>query len=107
MTDLRPFSFCFFILLLGTFVAASQDAAQHRSRPVARSVIHTIKITRPNLEVIASHLARVEILIEPTGTGVGETLVGEAKRITPAGNHEKWIFPISSLPGYPHPVMAV
>jgi hypothetical protein len=49
----------------------------------------------------------VEIWIEPTGTGVGEVLVGEAKRATPAGALEKWIFPISSLPGYPHPIMAV
>ena len=98
---------CFSILLLGASLAASQDAAQPRSGRVTPPVVRTIKISRPNIEVSGSGLARVEIWIEPTGTGVGETLVGEAKRITPTGNHEKWIFPISSLPGYPHPVMAV
>lgn len=80
-------------------------AAPARREPTA--AIHTISVRRPNIEVTGSHLARVEIWIEPTGTGVEEARVGEAKRTTPAGNHEKWVFPISSLPGYPRPVMAV
>jgi hypothetical protein len=100
------------VSLLASAAATSQDTAglsravTHRATPTV-SAVNTIKIYRPNLEITGSHLARVEIWIEPTGTGVGEVLVGEAKRATPAGAREQWIFPISSLPGYPHPIMAV
>jgi hypothetical protein len=70
-------------------------------------VVRTIKISRPNVVITGSHLARVEIWIEPTGTGTGSALVGLARRTTAPGEHENWLFPISSLPGYPHEIMAV
>jgi len=94
-------------LLVAAGVARSQDTATADRTTSAVSLVRKIKISRPNIEVTGSRLARVEIWIEPTGTGLGPALVGEAKRVTPAGSHETWIFPISSLPGYPHPVMAV
>ncbi|SRR5712692_291755 len=100
-------------LLLASFCAVGQNAAPAQNsandHPTTRAghVIRAIKISKPSIEVTGSHLSRVEIWIEPTGTGVGVSLVGEAKRVTPAGRHEKWTFPISSLPGYPHPIMAV
>ena|SRR6202158_1099430 len=100
-------------LLLVSFWAVSQSAAPAQnstndSRTTRTAgVIRAIGIIKPSIEVTGSYLSRVEIWIEPTGTGVGEALVGEAKRATPAGAREKWIFPISSLRGYPHPIMAV
>jgi hypothetical protein len=94
-------------LLLAAGVARGQGPATAERTRSDVSLIRKIKISRPNIEVTGSRLARVEIWIEPTGTGLGPALVGEARRITPAGTHETWIFPISSLPGYPHPVMAV
>ena len=94
-------------VLVASCLARSQDAATAERTRSGLSLVRKIKISRPNIEVTGSRLARVEIWIEPTGTGLGPALVGEAKRVTPAGDHEKWIFPISSLPGYPHPVMAV
>jgi hypothetical protein len=105
MTGIRLFLFS--VLLVVPCVAARQDAATTNRARSTRSVVRTIRISRPNIEITGAHLARVEIWIEPTGTGVGETLVSEAKRTTRAGGHEKWVFPISSLPGYPHPIMAV
>ncbi len=93
------------MLLLASCVATSQDAST-KSRS-ATSVIDTIKIAKPNIVVTGSRLTRVEIWIEPTGTGVVPSLAGEAKKVTPAGRHEKWFFPIASLPGYPHSITAV
>ena len=95
------------ILFLGTCVAISQETANKDAAVSGPSLIRTIKISKPNIEVTGSRLARVEIWIEPTGTGVGPSLAGEAKRITTAGRYEKWVFPIASLPGYPHSIMAV
>jgi hypothetical protein len=95
------------ILLLGTCVAIGQETALKEAGASGTSLIHTIKISKPNIEVTGSRLARVEIWIEPTGTGVGPSLAGEAKRVTPAGRHERWTFPIASLPGHPHSIMAV
>jgi hypothetical protein len=66
-----------------------------------------VRVVRPNIVVYGSYLARVEIWVEPTGTEVGESVIGEAKRAGRAGGHEKWIFAISQLTGYPHPIMVV
>ena len=95
------------VVLVASCMAGGQDAATTDTAKSAPSAIHTISISKPNLEVTGSRLGSVEIWIEPTGTGVGERLVGEAKRTTTVGRHEKWIFPIASLPGYPHSIMAV
>jgi hypothetical protein len=94
-------------LLLILCAAATVDGSATKARCSIAPAIHSIKIVRPNIEVTGARLKRVEIWLEPTGTGVGESYVGNAKRITETGAREKWIFPISSLPGYPHPIMAV
>jgi len=108
---MRPFSTC--IMLFASLAISGQTTVSNQNRTSDsvdapnKQAIYAVRIARPNIQLTGSRLARVEIWIEPTGTGVGEELVGNAKRITPAGNHEKWIFPISSFPGYPHPIMAV
>ena len=98
------------LLIVSSLIARRNAYGALPAAPARRQFapgIHSITIRRPNIEVNGSHLARVEIWIGPVGTSVGEARVGEAKRTSPAGNHEKWVFPISSLPGYPHPIMAV
>jgi hypothetical protein len=94
------------VILSASCVAATKQAATSNRNTSAKSIVRTIRITRPNIEITGAHLVRVEIWLEPTGTGIGEALVGEAKRLTPPGDRERWVFPIASLPGYPHPIMA-
>ena len=87
-------------------VRTASDPSKTPHAESTTSAIQTIRIIRPNIVVTGSNLTRVEIWLEPTGTGVGPAPVGNAKRITVQGIHEKWIFPISSLPGYPDAIMA-
>jgi len=64
-----------------------------------RPKLVSIEVTRPNIVVQGSFLTRVEIWAVPTGTDIKPeqyVLLGKAKRSTPAGPKETWLFRIPS-----------
>lgn len=89
-------SILFFALPL---VAVSQSvsknvppAASHRAH---RGELYDFKIVRPDFVVTGADLARVEVWLWPTGTGITNPApIGAAKRVTNAGKHEKWVLRI-------------
>jgi hypothetical protein len=96
---------CALVVGHGSIAADSQVRGDRGKR--CTSTVRMVKVVRPNIVVYGSCLSRVEVWVEPTGTGVRESVIGEAKRVGRAGAHEKWIFAISQLTGYPHAIMAV
>jgi hypothetical protein len=76
--------------------APSQNIDNFRShQPGNKGASHDFKVVRPRFVVCGAYLSKVEIWFWPAGTGIPEpALLGAARRITDAGQHETWVLRI-------------
>lgn len=95
---LRPvrWSVLFFALLVAAISQpVPNDAARTAPDRVHRGKLYEFKIVRPDFVVTGADLARVEVWLWPTGTGItNPALIGVAKRVTNSGKREKWVLRI-------------
>lgn len=95
---LRPvrWSVLFFALLVAAISQpVPNDAARTAPDRAHRGELYDFKIVRPDFVVTGADLARVEVWLWPTGTGITNPApIGAAKRVTNAGKHEKWVLRI-------------
>jgi hypothetical protein len=68
------------------------------------STVRMVRVVRPNIVVYGSYLSRVEIWVEPTGTEVGESVVGEPNVLVGPGPRKMDIrnLPIDWIPSSNH-----
>ena len=86
----------FLVIILGV---ASTPRLSGQWEPLKTNAVQLFEVTKKEFVVRGSSLAKVEIRAFSTGTEITEsTLLGEGKRVTPAGRDEIWTMPLPSAP---------
>ncbi len=86
-------------LLIFTVLALGLQSVSQPSHQ--RAILRSVGIKRPNIIARGANLSKVEVWAIPSGTGITPDeymLLGTAKLLNAAGQHEVWVFPITSTP---------